>query len=501
MSDSNTIVRSEQSAASRVFSGIVNWSRRWIWEWVIRDFFYHKMFKEDSVPDKATGLTFSSLFFLLTMLLMFAYFSPNIEGLGSEQQAFIAKIVTFFVPEDAGTQETVQQLKDMQMEFREGMKNAEGWTKVAGFGGIVFSLLLFVRSVNINFNLIWGMELRRSNFDMFVGTILLLVVALVGLPFAFGLPHLVPTTNRLMLFAYDRSPLFVAYAALAWSYYAIPQKQPGAQWHRHLLGAFVGSLIALTAIWITWWGVHSFYTEFFRRFEYYMQLQAVLITLMLLYIIWIIILAGLEITHMFVIRGSRRQRREIANGTLAVGMIFYLYDKEFRARQAHLGGRENRKKSYATISDLCEVFGLPERRIQPIVNELIREEYINQMSNGSLVVSRSTDGERLANIVKAVDGKPEDKLGRYFQHLHIPEISEKAHEWFATFEDVWKRLETMSFLPDQKEWKTPLQSGPSNRFQGEAQIPTKPKSVHPEVADLGDTLPSEFMDVKDNPSG
>jgi membrane protein len=253
----------------------------------------------------SAALTFKIVFSLvpfLAVMLAFLKGFGGLSGLAQEAKVFIVKNVTGNLGEQISTQLD---------QFIENVNAAA--IGVVGFIVLLYTSLSLLDTIEKTFNRIWGIKTPRALLRRFTVYWTILTVSPVALGAMLAMKTFV-TSNRLYVWLGEHFPfmgkaiLTVTPFLFAWVFFALIYViVPNT---RVRLGpAFVGAVVAGTA-WNAMTGLYVWYNaQVMTSYTFYGSLGSIPIFLLWVYLSWIIVLFGAEVT--FAAQHAETYRREM----------------------------------------------------------------------------------------------------------------------------------------------------------------------------------------------
>ncbi len=234
---------------------------------------------------RAMALSFQLLFCLVPALTLFTTLFALVPGLAAARQRFTAFVVDEFLPYD----------RDLVLEQIElFMSNAEVFS-VVGVAILVYGTLVLVMTLNRTLNQIWNIRLVRVSWLQRLGGL-----GMIASLFLFAAVAGVITSGPLQaaLRLLDRAPLvtpglrsFFTGLAISWLVCFVLYKLVPSTWVR-TGSAAVAALLASTLLTLAKMGFLAFagWTTTYTRI--YGVIGALFMTLLWVYLAWLIVLAG-----------------------------------------------------------------------------------------------------------------------------------------------------------------------------------------------------------------
>ncbi len=250
-------------------------------------------------------------------------------------------------------------------------------TKVGQLGAVglialVVTVLALLVNIEENFNDIWGVKETRSVLrrfsdyftvvtfgPLFIFVAISMTASLEAQDFV---KHLLETAyiSQLLILVFKILPYLMMWAAFTFLYLFMPNIKV------QLSSALIGGVVGGTLWQLAQWGYVHFQVGVARYNAIYGTLAALPIFMVWIYISWLIVLLGLEITYCS--QNLRTIRQEIRGGPVNFA------SRELVALTVLLvlGRAFNRGERPWTPAHIGEELDLPPRLIREILNELVR---------------------------------------------------------------------------------------------------------------------------------
>jgi len=234
---------------------------------------------------KAMALSFQVLFCLVPALTLVTTLFALVPGLAAARQRFTAFVVDEFLPYD----------RDLVLEHVERfMDNAEVFS-VVGVAVLVYGSGLLVLTLNRTLNQIWNIRLARTAWLQRIGGLgmiasLFLFAAVAGVITSSPFQHLLRMLDRAPLVTPGLRSFFTG-VAIGWMVCFVLYKLVPSTWVR-TSSAAVAALVASTFLTLAKLGFLAFagWTTTYTRI--YGVIGALFMTLLWVYLAWLIVLAG-----------------------------------------------------------------------------------------------------------------------------------------------------------------------------------------------------------------
>lgn len=367
---------------------------------VLFQFIHHvsKRFVADRCTYTAAALTYTSLLALVPLLAtgfsILAAF-PVFETVTDEIQDFI---FANFVP---ASQEMIQ---DYLLRFAE---QASHLTAI----GIVFLLvtaLLLMETIDYAFNEIWGVQQRRRGISIFMvywavlslGP-LLLGVSLVVTSYFISLPVISDMAHTLGVkpFLLRMMPFSLTTLAFTLIYIAVPNRRV------FLHHAFMGGFLAALLFEMAKRGFAYYVTQLATYKIVYGALSAVPIFLLWIYLSWIIILLGAEITRSFVSFYREHEQTQPCLPRQALLNAFRILGHLWQAQ---------RHGKMLTLYELAKLESQSsDINIELLLNHLEKVHWIHRSDGGYYALTRDMHEMTVLDLYHAISGVLLEPIAHY----------------------------------------------------------------------------------------
>jgi membrane protein len=326
----------------------------------------------------ASALTYTTLFAvvpLMTVTYVMISAIPSINGYGDEIQGWI---FANFVPTTGEV---------MQEYLREFTGQAKSLTGV-GVGFLAVTSIMMMRNIEVAFNRIWRVSDQRKGVSSFllywavlslgpilIGLGLIVTSYIASLPFISDATELVGK-GRLLLFL----PVILSSVAFTLLYVAVPNcKVP-------IRNAFIGGVVVAILFESAKRGF-AFYATQFPSYELiYGAFAAVPLFLVWIFISWVIILLGAELTRALTVYKTLDRTREFSHLHTIMGVLHALWVAQ---------------QSGKTLSDdelLQNVPGLDQSGWDSYVQILMQQKIIRRADQGEYLLSRDLSTLTLSEL-------------------------------------------------------------------------------------------------------
>ncbi|MDZ7315438.1 MAG: YihY/virulence factor BrkB family protein [candidate division KSB1 bacterium] len=359
-------------------------------------------FLHDRSPIRASALVYSTLLGIAPLIAVaFSLF----KGFGFHLRLEPA-LLKWAEPFGARSQEMIRQ---MITELDKTNLSAFG---TAGMTFLLFSFLSIVTNIERAFNDIWRITHDRPLFRKFADYLVALFfipVLLIGLPAFNAAIQTIPILSLIRHFPglewllNKATPFFVVWLIFSFLYLFIPNT--AVHFKSAVIGAFYAAVL---------WQASNFYFTRFLIQAYYTGIRAALFTglagfmlfLAWLYIGWIVVLLGAEISYVH--QNEARVHSEIKKikycyalrERLALQVLLYIAERLYRGEEA------------ADRNDICTRFHIPERLAIKILDTLLKLRLIYEIPSPSLnsryTLARCPQHIRINDLLKGLRAQGEE---------------------------------------------------------------------------------------------
>jgi len=345
-----------------------------------------KRFTRDRCLSHATNLSFTwllSVVPLMTVSLAILAAFPVFEQITSQLQELF---FSYFTPKSG----SIQGVQKYISEF------SDKATQLTGVGVLflIVTALMLMNTIDNAFNEIWNVRSRRKPVigflvywavltigPLLVGVSLAVTSYLVTLPF-FNSTVANVTNSRIIL---NLLPIIATSFAFTLMYMVIPNRS--ITFKHALIGGIVASILFELA-------KHGFtlYVTMFPTYKFiYGALSTIPIFLIWIYISWVVVLLGAEITHCLSIFQAHIERKSTKNNELfeLLDIIQVLADRQNKAQKV-------RTKDLLKDLPLHE-----EHELLTHLESLVAASVVKRTDSGEWVLVRSLDSYSLYELYKA----------------------------------------------------------------------------------------------------
>jgi membrane protein len=389
-----------------------------------------KSFMRNRCPSRASALAYTTLLGLVPLLAVVISVSASLLKEQGEEQiedliiVFVAKVAPQLdlipeheaiaiamgeeVPEGEARQLATQGTREAAQRIQEYIRNIRsGALGVTGMLVLVFIGISLLSTVEATFNDIWGAKRSRNLFNQVVqywaaitlGPLLfVLVIGLKGMPYLEKVPFLqrtltyletAPWLHALVGFAL---PFFILAAMFALFYLLMPNTK--VYWKAALIGGLVASLL---------WHINShlnaiYVAQVVRNTQIYGSLGMIPVFLIGLYLSWLILLFGGQVSYAFQNRAAYFQERQAESVNergrefIALRMMTYIAQKFHRGEQP------------PSSSQIAEALAVPSRLICVVIEPLLTTRLLVEAKgvDTAYVPGRPLNQISYENILEAI---------------------------------------------------------------------------------------------------
>jgi membrane protein len=377
-------------------------------------------FIADGCMLRASALTYTTLLSLVPLLaLMFAV----LKGLGVQNE--LEPLLLKNLAVGGGTVVT---------KIVEYINN----TNVARLGtfGLIFlvlTVLTLLSNIEKTFNRVWGVQetrplLRRFTDYFSVVTIgpLFLVLA-ISMTSTLRSQQLVQSLldqqyiGEALLSLFEVLPFMIMWLVFAGLYLFMPNVKV------NLRAALIGGVFGGTLWQVSQWGYLNFQVGVARYNAIYGTMAALPILMVWLYLSWMIVLLGLEMTY--ATQNLRSIRQDIRGSRVNFASLEFLSLTVllFVARRFYLG------KTALDQEALSSHLDVPPRLLRKILDELVHlgllAEIVQEHDGTAYQPAQALETIRLYDVIRglAVDGVDYSQLGRTRERSVIAKVAERMH--------------------------------------------------------------------------
>ncbi|WP_305045713.1 YihY/virulence factor BrkB family protein [Geoalkalibacter sp.] len=316
-------------------------------------------FVADGCLLRASALTFTSLLAIVPLLaLMFAL----LKGFGVQNQLEPIILDNLAMGSEAVVAEILLYIENTNV----------GRLGVVGLLTLFVTVLAMLSNIEKSFNAVWGVEETRSLYRRFADYF---SVVMIGPVFIFAAISMTSTLQSnavvhalkekalvgdLMLFLFKILPFVGMWIAFTALYMFMPNARVSKR------AALIGGIFGGTLWQLAQWGYVHFQVGVSKYNAIYGTMAALPIFMMWIYLSWVIVLLGLELTY--AVQHLRRVSQEVrvsevnfaSREMLALGVFLMLAEAFYR------GGRPR------TLDDISVALQLPPRLARSILGQLVR---------------------------------------------------------------------------------------------------------------------------------
>jgi len=370
---------------------------------IVRDFF------SGQLTMRAMSLVYTTL---LSIVPLLAFSFSLLKGFGVHRR-LEPVLLTFLEPLGPKGAEITQRLITV-------VDNIRGdWLATFGLAFLFFTVISMIQKIEESFNFVWQVEVPRSFARRFTEYISVLLVGPVLMVVAMSAIATISSTTVVqkitaiqpfgewLLFASKSTPYVAVIIVFTFLYSFIPNTRV------KLRAALVGGLSAG----IAWAAMSVFFASFVAdspmRLAIYAGFAIGIVLLIWLYLNWIILLVGAQLSfyvqHPEYLR-SGRAREDLPNRQRE---LLALLTMEM-AGKAFLLGRDG-----PLMDELAPTMGLPASVLAPVIKQLEDARLLRATESQQAVPARALDRIALQDIINAVRNYPCDSQPR---HPELPGV-------------------------------------------------------------------------------
>ena len=292
-------------------------------------------------------------------------------------------------------------------------------TRVGGMGafGLLFLLIAVISlltNVEINFNYIWGVrEIRplMRRFSDYLSVILVgpvLIISAISMTSGLASNKLVQKlidmqlVGSLILLLFKVTPFFFMWLAFTVVYVFMSNIK--VEWR----AAFIGGVVGGTLWQLAQWGYVNFQVGVAKYNAIYGTMAALPIFMVWLYLSWVIVLFGLEVTYAK--QNLRTSGRDLRGSEVSRNS----YEQVALVILVTLADRFSRGKSAMSQEQLARLLFVPPRLCRSILGLLVElgivAELCSRLGRRSYQLGRSAENLSLAELLKIMRYKGEEAL-------------------------------------------------------------------------------------------
>ncbi|MCI0399886.1 MAG: virulence factor BrkB family protein [Gammaproteobacteria bacterium] len=359
---------------------------RWFVDFLV---YVGRQFMADGCQRTAASLSYTTALSLVPLMaVMFVALRafPVFQNLGNEIQEYIFQN---FVPAAGET---------MQGHFQQFASKARQLTAVGIFFLVVIAVMMMVTIENA-FNAIWRVHAKRpalSSFAMYWAVLtlgpLLIGVGLVATSYVVSLPLISDAEVRFGLKTrfIAWTPFVTTTLAFTLLYLLVPNRRVP------LRPAIIGGVVAALLFEISKRGFALYVTHFPTYEAIYGAMVSIPLFLVWVYVSWLVILLGAEITRGLVTFSSWHRHMKV-----------YGDEGFFVAAYRILGQLWKAQKGGQSISTEVIVKNEPridDERATAVIDRLVRAEWVQRTATGEWVLSRDLGQQTLLQLYESVPG-------------------------------------------------------------------------------------------------
>ncbi|ORJ62846.1 YhjD/YihY/BrkB family envelope integrity protein [Geothermobacter hydrogeniphilus] len=344
---------------------------------------------------RASALTYTSLLSFIPMLaLMFAV----LKGLGVQNRLEPVLLEHIAVGSEQALSKIIEYINNTNV----------GRLGTFGLVFLVLTVLTLLSNIEDSFNSIWYVRETRSLMRRFSDYFSVVILGPIFLVLAITMTATLEAqgfvlqlkqmayVGTLVIFLFNVLPYFAMWAAFAFLYIFMPNIKVS------LRAAMVGGLVGGTLWQLTQWGYVNFQVGVARYNAIYGTMAALPIFMVWLYISWLIVLLGLEVSYAW--QNLRYLRQEQAGGEESFA------NRELLALRIMLivGDRFQKGEAPPDLGEIAGQLSLAPRLTRSIVNDLVRLRLLSEVSIGEDVSgyqpARALSALPVFELLKTIEG-------------------------------------------------------------------------------------------------
>ena len=351
-----------------------------------------RKFTKDNCHGAAAALTYITL---LSLVPLVAISLSVLSGFKTSQEAFLNFVFQYLVPTPSLQEIIVTNIKNF----------AQQTTTLSIFGGLflILASVFLLNTIEGTFNHIWGATHRRPlviKFASFwsvitlspilIAVALILSLKLTEAPFVGSIVKMAVVKG----FHHYFLPFFLTFLAIFIMYRVLPHARV------KIKPAIIGSIIATFLFLVARWGFEVYVAAFAHFDKIYGMLGTLPIFFVWIYICWVVILFGGEVTYTV-----QHVKLEIKGEEFIQGH----YDGYYGLRVMMTIGRSFQKGDrIASLEELAESLEIPYGYLVGILNRLREKGIIHSVEEGKEVYlpARSLERITVQDVIEAVRGDP-----------------------------------------------------------------------------------------------
>lgn len=323
-------------------------------------YFINLGFKQKRCLQRAADLAYTSLGALVPTIVVFLSVISSIKFFPQDFEKKIEHLIfTNLIPE------TRQRLSEQVAQYVQGFASAAGTIGFIGGVCMLITVYLLLNTIESNFNSIMNVEKSRS----FLRKISAYTSAIVWTPILVALTFTLHPQVTLHFSFLNQLNIFYHYALIVgiftMAYKIIPNQVIPT------LHALRGG-VAATVLWMC---ANSSFTNIVSKMvnydKIYGTLGAIPLFLLWLYIVWVIMLIGMEVTYIF------QNFRLLEAGLKPVKSLDRMALKILR----QMGETFISNSGFETNSSLMQKLNFPEYQIEKIMDVLVENKIVSKMAD------------------------------------------------------------------------------------------------------------------------
>jgi membrane protein len=374
---------------------------------------------KDNCPRVAAALTYITILSLVPLVAISLSVLSRFE---TSQEVFLRFVFQFLIPTPSLQEVIVANIE----------KFARQTTTLSIIGGLFFIItsVYLLNTVEGTFNQIWVVTARRSLISKFtsfwslitLSPILITVALILSLQLTTA-----PLVGSILKMAIGKVvlhyflPYFLTFLAIFIIYRILPHTRV------KVIPAIIGALIATFLFQVARWGFEIYITEFTRFDKIYGMLGTLPMFFIWVYICWLVILFGGEVTYTVQNLDLEIEGKEFSEGHT---------DAYHGLRVMMAIGRNFLEGNGATsVAELAEKLRVSTGFLASILNRLKNKGIVHAVEEGRDVYlpARSLDRITVQEVMEAIRGNP----------FHVPPSALRDHDGIAIehfFQEAQKKM-------------------------------------------------------------
>ncbi len=369
---------------------------------IVLDIF--REFIKDNCPQVAAALTFTTL---LALVPLVAISLSVLSRFKASQEAFLNFAFQYLIPTPALQEVILTNIQTFSQQT----------TTLSIIGGLflIFTSVSLLNTIEGTFNHIWGVTERRrfmSKLTAFWSVItlspILIAVALIY-SLELATTSLVGSILEMTVvkgFLNYFLPFFLTFLAIFIIYRVLPHTRV------KVIPAIIGSVVATFLFQVARWGFEVYVTSYARFDKIYGMLGTLPMFFIWVYLCWVVILFGAEVTYTVQNIRLRLREAEFTEGEfsgyhgLRVVMV--------------IGHNFLRGDGPTSLDALAEHLRIPYGYLGMVIGRLMEQGIVHSVDEGEVLYlpARSLDRITAQEVVDAVHGNP----------FHFPPAPSRGHD-------------------------------------------------------------------------